>query len=50
MEIRTCCIDKLRIMLACKQWIWQIPEELLQKTSDAVDVMIKGVRIAEVDF
>lgn len=49
-EILTCCLDKPRVMLGCQEGVGELSEELLQKSSNAIDIMEEALWVAEIHF
>lgn len=45
---RTCSIDKCVVVFHRQYWIRQVAEELLQKASDTIDIVIEVLRVSEV--
>jgi hypothetical protein len=42
------CLDEAGIMLGSQKRVWEVTEELLQQTSDAVDIVEEVLRVTEV--
>lgn len=43
-------INKLLVELSGEQRVGEVPEELLRKSCNAVDIMVKVLRVCEVDL
>ncbi len=46
----TCGFDEAIVVLSSEQRIRQIPEELLQQTSNTIDIMVESLRIAKIQL
>jgi hypothetical protein len=47
-RIRTGSFDKTRIVLGCQQGVGQIPEELLEESSNTIHIMEKVRRVSKI--